>query len=397
MDTKTVKTSALKTSIQSNQPRERNKLIQFVVKVSKYCNLRCAYCYEYNELSHKGVIAEQDMAKLFAHINQYSEDTQCHKVDFIWHGGEPFMVPLDYYRNLAVMQKQLFSERLIVTNGAQTNMTVMTDRHIDFLKNKEFFTAIGMSFDVYGDQRVNTKGELKTQTVLDNMQKLQQAGIPFGAICVLARNTYPYLADIYSFYDHVGISCRFLPIYRGISGTQIDTHSLLPEEIEQAFKILFQQWQQSEYATPVEPLNRYIDYALAYLHNAPIQHPLYDKYYDEQTFMVNKDGRVWGTSETYDLDYLYGNLFEQEMEEILHSPGRIKAIDESRSRVEKHCGQCKYRGHCDGKHVGEATPSQVEQIEHSGCLVKNTLDYIVPKLEQIPVQLVNESSDKQPS
>ena len=73
MDTKTVKTSALKTSTQSNQPRERNKLIQFVVKVSKYCNLRCAYCYEYNELSHKGVIAEQDMAKLFAHINQYSE------------------------------------------------------------------------------------------------------------------------------------------------------------------------------------------------------------------------------------------------------------------------------------------------------------------------------------
>ncbi|MEZ5537685.1 MAG: radical SAM protein [Thiolinea sp.] len=375
---------------QSDQPRERSKLIQFVVKVSKYCNLRCAYCYEYNELSHKGVIAGSDMEKLFSHISRYSEDNQCRKVDFIWHGGEPFMVPLDYYRELSAMQKALFSHRLIVTNGAQTNMTVMTDRHIEFLKNKEFFTAIGMSFDVYGDQRVDTKGELKTGTVLENMQMLQEAGIPFGAICVLARNTYPHLQDIYHFYDSIGVSCRFLPIYRGISEQQIDMHALPPEEIEHAFRILFHEWQQSEYATPVEPLNRYIDYGLSYLYDAPVQHPLYDKYYDEQTFMVNKDGRVWGTSETYDLDYLYGNLFEQEMEEILHSPGRMRAVSESRSRVEKHCSQCQYRGHCDGKYVGEATPPQVEQMEQHGCLVKKTLDYIVPKLEQIPVSVVSE-------
>ncbi|MFZ1386724.1 MAG: radical SAM protein [Thiolinea sp.] len=359
--------------------KQANPLLQFVVKVSKYCNLRCAYCYEYNELSHKGVIPVESMQRFFENIQGYAAQN-CSKIDFIWHGGEPLLVKLDYYQELAALQKQILGDQLYLHNGAQSNLTVLTDKHLQFLKDKVFFQTIGVSFDVYGDQRVDVKGQLKTRNVLKNMQTLQENDIPFGAITVLAQNTYPHLQAIYQFYDDIGVSFRCLPIYRGISAQQVDTHSLSQEEILKAFLLLFTSWSQSATATPIEPLNGFMDYALSYLSGKPSKTELYDKFWDEQTFMVNTDGNVWGTSETYDPNYCYGNLFTQPMEEILASPARLQAVQASRQRVESFCKNCLYRGHCDSKFIGEATPIQVEQTQHSGCLVRKTLDAIIPRL-----------------
>ena len=33
--------------------KAKRPVAQFVMKISKYCNLRCTYCYEYNELGNK--------------------------------------------------------------------------------------------------------------------------------------------------------------------------------------------------------------------------------------------------------------------------------------------------------------------------------------------------------
>ncbi|TXH71141.1 MAG: radical SAM protein [Thiothrix sp.] len=368
----------------NSSPKRINPLLQFVVKVSKYCNLRCAYCYEYNELAHKAVIALPAMQQFFQNIRSYAE-AHCSKIDFIWHGGEPLLVKLDYYRELAALQTQILGKQLHFQNGVQSNLTVLTERHLQFLKDKEFFQTIGVSFDVYGDQRIDIKGKLKTQAVLMHMQALQAHGIRFGAITVLAQNTYPHLQAIYQFYDSIGVSFRCLPIYRGISEAQIDQHSLSQEEILKSLLLLFTCWSQSPTATPVEPLNRWIDYALSYLASKPVHTDLYDKRWDEQTFMVNTDGQVWGTSETYDPVYCYGNIFSQSMEEILASAGRKRAIQASRQRVENFCTNCSYRGHCDGKFMGEATPIQIEQTRQSGCLVRKALDAIIPSLAQAQV------------
>lgn len=366
----------------NSSPKRANPLLQFVVKVSKYCNLRCAYCYEYNELSQKAVIPLSAMQQFFQNIQAYAE-THCSKIDFIWHGGEPLLVKLDYYRQLAALQTQILGGKLYLQNGAQSNLTVLTERHLQFLKDKVFFQSLGVSFDVYGDQRVDTKGELKTQAVLKHMQALQENGIPFGAITVLAQNTYPHLQAIYQFYDEIGVSFRCLPIYRGISEQQVDQHSLSQAEILQSLLLLFSCWSKSPTATPVEPLNRWMDYALSYLAGKPVSSALYDKYWDEQTFMVNTDGQIWGTSETYDPKYCYGNIFTQSLEEVLSSSGRMRAVQASRRRVASFCKACPYRGHCDGKFIGEATPIQVEQARHSGCLVRQTLDAIIPSLAQL--------------
>jgi uncharacterized protein len=155
----------------ATEPQRRS--LQFVVKITKYCNLRCSYCYEYRELGNKTKMALGDLAAFFRHVASYAAEHDLTNVDFLWHGGEPFLVPIEYYSEIKTLQREAFrdlSDR--VTNSAQTNLTILTDRHLAWLKEKRFIDSLGISFDVSGDQRVDTGGKVKTEVVLRNLQKL---------------------------------------------------------------------------------------------------------------------------------------------------------------------------------------------------------------------------------
>src|SRR5262245_33030891 len=211
--------------------QHRRKSLQFVVKISKFCNLRCTYCYEYAELGLKHRMSLEQIAAMFKHCAHYAQANGLEDVSFVWHGGEPFLVPLEVYEAIGELQRQIFGDRIKYENYVQTNLTVLTDKHLEFLKSKRFFAGMGVSFDVYGDQRVDIKGREKREIVLKNIERLLEAGIEFGAIAVLARNTLPHARAIYRFFDTLGVPFRFLPFYLSASPSQIDVHALTYEEI----------------------------------------------------------------------------------------------------------------------------------------------------------------------
>lgn len=353
---------------------KKNKALQFVVKYTKYCNLRCSYCYEYNELHQKDQMQLSNIKKFFLNCKPYIEEN-CNHVDFIWHGGEPFLIKIKNYLKIKELQEEIFSKDITITNGTQTNLTILSQNHIHLLKNKQFFNSIGISFDVYGDQRVDINNQLKTNTVLHNMQQLIENKIPFGAICVLAKNTYPYVREIYKFYDDLKIPVRFLPIYRSAYEQQEEKHALTMSQILVAMQILLEEWSISKHATPVDPLDEYIDYAINFILHKKLKY--FQQKEDEYTFIVNKDGNLWGLSETYDDEYKYGNIFDEDLKKLLNSKGRRKANQNSQQRINKFCQNCQYFGYCSGSFVANATPQQELHIFKEGCLVKTTIDYIV--------------------
>jgi uncharacterized protein len=71
--------------------------IEFVLKLSKFCNLRCSYCYEYNDLGDRTLMPLGNVEKLLRNIASF-EPYQTQKLDdafsFIWHGGEPFLIKM---------------------------------------------------------------------------------------------------------------------------------------------------------------------------------------------------------------------------------------------------------------------------------------------------------------
>jgi len=70
----------------------RRKSLQYVVKISKFCNLRCTYCYEYAELGLKHRMSLDQIATMFKHAADHVESNKLDDLSFVWHGGEPFLV-----------------------------------------------------------------------------------------------------------------------------------------------------------------------------------------------------------------------------------------------------------------------------------------------------------------
>src|SRR5262249_7114514 len=150
--------------------------------------------------------------------------------------------PLEVYEAIGELQREIFADRIAYQNVVQTNLTVLTDKHIDHLRSNRFFKGLGISFDVYGDQRVDIKGRQRQDTVLKNIERLMEAEVSFGAIPVLARNTLPHARAIYRFFDTLGIQFRFLPFYLSASDPQINVHALTFEEIVGTLNSIFDDW-----------------------------------------------------------------------------------------------------------------------------------------------------------
>ena len=358
---------------------------QFVIKISKYCNLRCTYCYEYLDLGDKRRMPLVEIRRLFENVARHAEAYPFASVDFIWHGGEPFLIPVNYFHDIQAMQDEILDGKVEYSNAVQTNLTVLTEGHLDLLgEGGLFFGGLGISFDVFGDQRIDQRGKLRTDRIVTNMQKLRDAGIPFGAITVLARNTLPHVEAIYRYFDSHGIESRFLPFYMTAFEGQSSVHGLSFEELTAAFKLLTDAWITSERATPVEPVTEFLEYAIAYISDAPKR--FYDRFRTELVYIINIDGGVWGVGEAYDPKDCYGNLFESPLAAVLSSPTRRRVTAEATERMERHCSKCEYFGYCPGFFVASATSEQQRLLAEHGCPVRTALAHLVTRLENSPIK-----------
>jgi uncharacterized protein len=364
-------------------PHRASSAIDFVIKISKFCNLRCTYCYEFNELGQRRRMKPAELRRFFVNVRDSVLRSGLGRIHFIWHGGEPLLIPLDYYEQIGAIQREVIGDRFDYANLLQTNLTVLTDRHIAFLLSKQFFNhAVGVSFDVYGDQRVDTRGNLRTDTVLANMQRLRDAGVRFGTICVLARNTLPRIGEIYRFYDSLGIPVRFLPFYKSATDDQIGAHALSFDEITGALKQVFDAWLVSSSATTVTPLDEHLRYALAAISGQ--KRGTYDPDMDERVFLVDTNGDTYGVADTYAPDRRYGNLFGQGLDALLTSFSREQVKDAARARLQTYCNSCPYFGYCPGRYVAEATPEQRRLLVEDGCPVREIVAHIINRVARTP-------------
>lgn len=360
----------------------------FVIKVSKYCNLRCDYCYEFAHLADKRRMSLDNIRAMFTNIANGIEVLQTEQARFVWHGGEPLLIPIEFYEQVGVIQKQVLGG-LPYTNALQTNLTVLTERHIAFLKGG-LFDDVGISFDVYGDQRVDTAGKLRTDTVLANLQKLIDNDIRFCGIAVLARNTLPHVTAIYHFFDDLGVDHRLLEFYRTAGGDQAARHGIDFDELVGAHKALFRAWLASESASSVQPIEEYLRYAGSYMTGQ--EGHRHDPAASERVFMIDVNGDVYNTVECYQPEFRYGNLFRSPLAEIVASEPRRRSNALSRERIQRFCDGCPYFGHCPGLFVAEATNEQRKFLEARGCPVRAVLDHMVDVFEQSGIKsLVLES------
>jgi uncharacterized protein len=364
-------------------PVSINPSPQFVVKVTKYCNLRCDYCYEFPHLGDKARMGLEQLRLLFENIKRSIAELAVEDINFIWHGGEPLLVPVEFYEQLGRIQKDVFGTQFSCKNTVQTNLTVLTARHIELLRGG-FFDDIGVSFDVYGDQRIDTRGKSRTDAVRANMQTLLDNQIEFAAIAVLTKATLSYVRHIYRFFDQLKLRHRILAFYKSADRAQAQRHGLDFDELVGAYKEIFHEWLASERSTGVDPIDDYLHYAVRYVTGQ--NNDRYDRSKSDRVLIIDVNGDVFNNIESYEPQFRYGNLFRSPLSEVMASDARRRSIALSENRMQRFCQQCPYLGSCPGSFVADATDVERKILQAHGCPVRALLDHIIDVFQRTDLQ-----------
>jgi len=330
--------------------------VEWVVKISKQCNLRCSYCYEFPFLADRARMSLEDLKAMFANIADFYANDPA-RMEFVWHGGEPLLIEPDYYYRIQELQVSELGERGIpFTNSIQTNLTRLTPPILAFLKSG-VLDNIGVSLDLFGDQRVNVAGRPSQPTVLKNMQRLVDEGVSFGCITVLSQLTAPHVDAIYHFFEDIDTSFRLLPIYRTGYEHQQEDLALTDAEIVDAFKRMVDLWLASDRSIHVRPIRDYFANVVGKMTTSR-RDSFYDKWSNEVVYIVQPDGSLYSVADPPDESLCHGNIFERTLGELKQSPGYRRAATAAAARMREACSDCAYYGVCSGFFMGEATPEQ---------------------------------------
>lgn len=176
-----------------------------------HCNLACKYCYylEKNNLyqnSHRHLMSDEMLEQF---TREYIEAQTMPQVLFTWHGGEPLMRSIDFYKKALALQKK-YAHGKQIDNVIQTNGTLLTDEWCEFFAKNHWL--VGISIDgpqEYHDHyRVTPAGKPSWEKVMQGIQLLKKHRVEWNAMAVVNAYNAEHPLEFYHFFRNNG--CQYL-------------------------------------------------------------------------------------------------------------------------------------------------------------------------------------------
>ena len=176
-----------------------------------HCNLACKYCYylEKNKLypTAQRHLMSDEMLEQFT--REYIEVQTMNQVLFTWHGGEPLLRSIDFYRKALSLQQKYAGGRHI-DNIIQTNGTLLTDEWCEFFAQNHWL--VGISIDGpqpdHDHYRLTAAGKPSWQKVMQGIKLLKKHGVEWNAMAVVNAYNVNHPLEFYRFFKENG--CQFL-------------------------------------------------------------------------------------------------------------------------------------------------------------------------------------------
>jgi uncharacterized protein len=193
--------------------------------IGPVCNLNCEYCFY---LEKQGLFAADEKYRmsddvLSPFITNYITSQPTPVVEFVWQGGEPTLLGIDFFKRVIELQKH-FSGVKTITNSLQTNGTLLTAEWCSFLKKHNFM--VGISLDgpkgIHDRYRRDRNGNGSFDQVLRGLKLLQEHKVDYNVLACVACDTAKRPLDVYRFFKEEGVEfIQFTPIVE----RQSDVHN----------------------------------------------------------------------------------------------------------------------------------------------------------------------------
>lgn len=322
-----------------------------VLKLSKLCNLRCTYCYEFDQLDDPARMPLEGLDFLLRQLAARGGP-----LAFALHGGEPLLLPPAYFR--AVVER--IEERLRglpYRIGVQTNLHRIREENLALCLERGI--GLGVSLDEIGSQRVDAQSKDSHALTLRRLDALIASGarqrVEMGGITVLHAGNVARAAETFRQFARLGLDYRILPVFSMADPPPRLRPLML--DAEQTVEALLDVWTaRLDWNGPrirVLPLDDYQDAAMRAVWDLPaLPAPGAD-----WALIVEPDGSAWPHAEAYQAGFRYGNAFTESLDALFASAAarRLAMQREERGQV---CAGCEFQRTCSGLPMREALASE---------------------------------------
>jgi uncharacterized protein len=318
--------------------------VSWVLKLTKLCNLRCSYCYEWNELADARKMTLETFERATIAVRTFERHVRGLgvplKSNIILHGGEPFLAGRDYFAEIRRIAKANLRDTAF---GIQTNGYALQDWHLQEIK--AFPLGVGVSFDAYAGVRRTAAGRETDERVFDNLMTLIEAGVEAGVISVLGAHTVENVHDLLMIMHTIGAPIRLLPIFGGPperpDGFHTSDARLIDALTEAALLRL-----EGRIAVSVSPVDAYIRIAIATL--LGIETPRFERGVNTGgVFNVERDGRILLDHAPHEPPL--GHLMQDDVASPAFAARLLEAARAfENERTARICRGCPFAASCDG-------------------------------------------------
>lgn len=199
------------------QPHDSSFPIYVMTKpAGPSCNLACSYCYytEKKTLFPSPSRRQMDDAMLERFIRQYLDCNPHGPVQFLWHGGEPTLRPLEFYEKAIKLQEMYAGDRKI-ENCLQTNGTLLNSRWCRFFHDNGWL--VGLSIDgpqkEHDVMRRDVAGNPTFRKVMKAAELLNRHNVEWNAMAAISSANVGSPIGFYRFFKSLGTPfLQFTPV-----------------------------------------------------------------------------------------------------------------------------------------------------------------------------------------
>ncbi|MBP2656092.1 MAG: aslB [Firmicutes bacterium] len=371
--------------------------------IGPQCNLNCGYCF-YTEKSVLYRTQNFRMADevLETYIRKYIAASKAPEVSFVWQGGEPTLLGVDFFRKAISLQRRYAGDKRIV-NSLQTNGTLLDDEWCGFLKDNDFLVGISLDgpADIHDRYRLSQARTETFTTVLKGFRLLKEYDIPFNVLCCVTKESAYQAKEIYQFFKYEGIKfIQFIPIVErqpdavaielglrhGMPGakkaTEVTLWSVEAEEYGDFLITIFDEWVRNDVGT-VHVMN--FEWALEAWLGLEATVCVFAKQCGEALVMEH-DGTVYSCDHYVYPEYQLGNILTSTPEELVQSQKQRQFGLAKKEKLPAYCRNCAAEFACHGecpKHRFLQTPDGEEGLNYLCAGYKRYFQHIHPYMKVI--------------
>lgn len=324
----------------------------FAKPVGAVCNLNCSYCYylgKKNLYPDSGSIlmADDILEKyIVQHIEASTEDI----ITFSWHGGEPLLAGIDFFKKVLKFQSKYKPVGSTIINGIQTNGTLLNDKWCRFLSAEKFVVGISIdgTDDLHNRNRRTKDNQHTFQKVIKGYKLLKSYGVLPEILCVVNSENVKSPIVVYNFIKQLGAAyLTFLPLVERLPDSQsgVSSNSVPSVEFAMFLSAIFDEWLEKDIGTiKVQIFEEAARTAFNQDHTLCI--------FKENCGgvpVVEHNGDFYSCDHYVDNEHLLGNINEHQLSYFLDSDAQ-KSFGQAKSNtLPQYCLGCEVINMCNGE------------------------------------------------